>query len=78
MATQSKSKGNPASKRMTNEKRKARRHACWLRGQDRKRKRREANEDAHKRNQHRRASGELTPWERAKTARAERRAEVRQ
>lgn len=70
---QNNSKGNGASKRMSNPRRKARREACWSRGQKRKEARRIAAEDAALRNSNARANGELTPWEKAKAARAARR-----
>jgi hypothetical protein len=43
-------KGNPATKRMSNPRRKERRAASWRRGELRKRAHTAANEDAHKRN----------------------------
>lgn len=50
MADSQGSKGNPASKRMVNANLKTKRARSWLRGEARKRKNREANEVARKRN----------------------------
>lgn len=49
------SKGNPATKRMGNPRRKARRAECWARGEARKQRRREENEARHQANLARRA-----------------------
>lgn len=76
------SKGNPAHKRMGNDKLKARRAASWRAGKLRKQARVEAQREREKANAERRACGELTPWEervgveaaeRMRTARARRR-----
>lgn len=65
----SSSKGNPASKRMTNQNLKLRRASSWARGQERKKQRVAAQEAAHKRN----VAAGVTPWEEAVQARKERR-----
>ena len=67
-------KGNPASKRIGNAVRKTRRSLSWQRGERRKAKRREEQAVRTAVNVGRRRAGELTPWELAKAARAERRA----
>jgi len=69
MSNQSSAKGNPASHRMSNPRRKARREACWARGQKRKQARKQAADAAQKRNV------EIVD---AKAYRAERRAAKRQ
>ena len=66
-------KGNPASHRMSNPKRAARRERCWLRGQARKAERTKTNLAAASRNKRLRADGKLTPWEPAKRERHARR-----
>lgn len=63
----SSNKGNPASHRMGNAKRKERRARCWERGQKRKKARREAEEQAHLRNVKLQKEGRLTPWEYSKS-----------
>jgi hypothetical protein len=68
---QQKSKGNPASKRMLNEHRKAGRSLSWRRGKTRKERNREAQ--AARERENRRRDG-LTPWKQARAARKARRA----
>jgi len=65
-------KGNPAAKRMSNDKLKAKRARSWARGQQRKKERREAQLLREQRNRELRAAGELTPWEQAKARAKER------
>lgn len=65
MAQASSSKGNPASKRMSNKNLKARREASWLRGQKRKAARIKAQKAREERNKELRAAGLPTPWEMA-------------
>lgn len=67
------SKGNPASKRMSNANLKTRRQNSWNRGQRRKAERIAAQEQRAATNAGRRADGLPTPWEIAKAARAARR-----
>lgn len=74
MATTS-AKGNPASKRMQNEKLKAKRQRGWKNAQEAKAAR---IADQKKREAHNRAlrsSGQLTAWEKAKLARKQRRSQ---
>jgi hypothetical protein len=71
-------KGNPASKRMTNPRRKERRARSWLRGQKRKAERVKAQEERAAANRERRAEGLMTPWEIAKELRLDRRARARE
>lgn len=66
---QQKLKGNPASKRMQNPRRIARRAACWLRGQERKKLRKELQKEREAKNRKLRAQGALTPWKEAKKRR---------
>lgn len=56
-------KGNPAHKRMSNEKLKLRRAHSWARGQARKRALIAAQKAREAANKARRQNGELTPWE---------------
>jgi hypothetical protein len=63
--TSVKTKGNPAAHRMSNDRLKARRKACWARGQRRKDARRRAQEAAHEIN----VARGMTAWEIAKAAR---------
>ena len=77
MAGNPANKGNPASKRIGNPKRKARREASWARSQARKRKNREENEARAARNRELRAQGLPTPVELAQKARRERRDQLR-
>lgn len=75
MATgQNNSKGNGASKRMANPKRKASRERCWARGQKRKEQRIAAAAERAQLNAELRAAGDLTPWELARLKRTEKRA----
>lgn len=74
MAQASSSKGNPAHKRMGNANLKARRAASWARGQRRKAERVIEQKRRAEDNEQRRLDGHLTPWERAKKKRRERRA----
>ncbi len=67
------SKGNGASKRMSNPKLKAKRARCWENSQRRKVARNDRMIVARADNQHSREIGALTPWEKAKAARADRR-----
>lgn len=62
-------KGNPASKRMSNTNLKSRRARSWAKGEQRKAERRAAQERAHKRN----IAADLTPWQLAKADRIEKR-----
>ena len=71
MPTQGKLKGNPASHRMSNKNRGARRERCYANGQKDKTRRRTLQEAQAKGNQQLRAEGKPTPWE---VACAERRA----
>jgi hypothetical protein len=66
MANTQSSKGNPASKRMGNDKLKARRARSWERGETRKRARQAAQDKAHTRNVQLKSDGIPTPWERSK------------
>jgi hypothetical protein len=65
----SKTKGNPAHHRMSNDRLKARRARSWARGEARKEARRQAQAAAHARNL---ARG-YTAWDEAKAARKARR-----
>lgn len=67
------SKGNPAWKRMVNERRKARRHECWERGRRRRDERRKAQRGRESANKTLRALGRPTPWQEAKQIRANKR-----
>lgn len=67
------SKGNPASKRMSNAKLKARRAASWARGQRAKLDRKKAQKEREERNKKTLAEGGYTPWQAAKKARYARR-----
>jgi hypothetical protein len=60
------SKGNGASHRMSNPRRKARFAECYLRGQKRAAARNAVQQAAHKANL---ANGGMTPWQLAKAAR---------
>jgi hypothetical protein len=73
MARQQGGKGNPASKRMSNEARKRRHARCRENTRLRKEARRAAARDAEARNRDLRARGELTPWEASKAAAGRRR-----
>lgn len=75
MSTQQGGKGNPATRRMGNPKRKATRERSWAAGQKRKAARQAADAAAKARNDALRAAGELPPWEAARLARRARRAE---
>lgn len=66
-------KGNPASKRMTNPRRKAARAVSWARGQRRKAARVEAQREREAANRQRRENGEPTPWEQSQIDRRDRR-----
>lgn len=70
-------KGNPASKRMGNDKLKARRVSSWVRGQQRKEQNRRENAAAAARNRELREQGLPTPWEARKLARKARRDRMR-
>lgn len=74
MSNGSSAKGNPASKRMSNPKLKAKFARCWENGQRRKKARREAAALAEQRNRELIEAGELTPWQAAKAKAAARRA----
>lgn len=74
MAANQSGKGNPASKRMSNPKRKAARERSWERAQKRHKRNREAGEASAALNKQTRESGGLTPWEEARQARREHRA----
>ncbi len=63
MAGQNSNKGNPASKRMSNPRLKARRAECWKRGEARKASRRAAQEVRHQANVEARWAGSLSPHE---------------
>lgn len=78
MAGQQSAKGNPATHRMGNPRRKARRAECWARGQKRKLARKKEADEAQKFNAGVVAGGGMTPWQRAKALRAERREQKRQ
>lgn len=78
MAGGNSAKGNPATHRMSNPKRKARREACWARGQKRKQERQKATEAAAKRNAELHYTETLTPWELAKLKRYAKRDAKRQ
>lgn len=69
MASSNSAKGNPASTRMSNSRRKARRAECWARSEKRKKALRETQEAAHKRNLATIAAGGKTPWQLAKARR---------
>lgn len=69
-----KTKGNPASRRMSNAARAAKRERSWSRGQDRKAQRVKDQKRREAANRLLHAKGELTPWETAKLARRTRRA----
>jgi hypothetical protein len=74
MASQgSSSKGNGASKRMSNPNHKATRARSWAKGETRKKARVEAQKQREAENKKLRAAGQPTPWEQARAARAERR-----
>lgn len=74
MATgQNNSKGNGASKRMANPKRKALREKCWANAQKRKEILRQQAAERAQRNAELRAEGLPTPWEIALVKRAEKR-----
>ena len=60
------SKGNPASKRMMNEKLKAKRKRSWTRCQEKKAKRREEQQKREAKNRLLREQGLPTPWEETK------------
>lgn len=62
-------KGNPASTRMSNKARAARRERCWLRGQKRKIAREDDRFEREAENRARRELGEATPWEISKARR---------
>lgn len=65
-------------KRAASTRLKERRHASWLRGQERKRLRQAENEKRHRANVASRKRGELTPWELAKQrAREKKKAETK-
>lgn len=74
----SSNKGNPASKRMTNANRKARRARSWAAGQKRKEARIKDQRTREALNRASRAAGDLTPWDAVKAERARRRAERRE
>lgn len=78
MSNQNSAKGNPASKRMSNVQRKAKRANSWNRCQKRKAAKREAVAEREAQNRVRRAEGTPTPWEAAKAARKARRAAERE
>lgn len=73
MASGSSTKGNPASRRMSNEANRNRRARSWKNGQERKELRRIEKAEAEKRNKALRAAGLPTPWEAAKAKARERR-----
>ena len=56
-------KGNPAAKRMSNPKRKAKRERCWLRAQKRKAENIAAAKAAFEANEEFRKNGKLTPYQ---------------
>lgn len=66
-------KGNPAHKRMMNANLKNRRANSWLRGQRRKKERIAEQKRREEDNEQRRLDGHLTPWERVKEKRRQRR-----
>ena len=78
MPTQPKTKGNPASHRMSNVNLQARRERCWSRGQKRKDARQKLQEAAAKRNVQLRSLGQPTAWEVACTERRARRDAARE
>lgn len=78
MANQNSSKGNPASHRMSNPRRKARRAECWLRSQKRKERNRDANEERAAANRYARMIGDPTPHEAKKAKRRAKRDEMRE
>jgi aspartate/methionine/tyrosine aminotransferase len=78
MAGNNGGKGNPASHRMSNPKRKARREASWNRAQVKKRHNRELNEAQHKINLELKSLGLPTPHELKKEIRRAMRDELRE
>lgn len=68
MANQNSAKGNPASKRMTNPKRKAKRERSWKKRQEVKAKNIAANERRRKANDDLRKVGQLTPYQERRLA----------
>lgn len=72
MSNQNSSKGNPASKRMSNAKLKVRRAFSWARGEARKAARRKVQDEAHRRN----LTTGTSPWKQAKAERYARRHSV--
>lgn len=56
-------KGNPAAKRMSNPKRKAKRERAWLRAQKRKAENIRAAQAAFEANEEYRKAGQLTPYQ---------------
>lgn len=77
MPQQQSSKGNPASRRMMNARLKARRQACWARGERRKEQNRADNEMRAAHNRSLRAAGELTPHEAQRLRRRKHRDDLR-
>lgn len=69
MANPQSSKGNPASKRMSNQALKDRRARSWKRGQDRKAQRIAFRKIAENENKVLRRNGTPTLWEKAKMKR---------
>lgn len=61
--------GKTAPKRASNAKKKAKHKRSWLRGQERKERRRKAQAEREARNRELRAMGLLTPWEAAEAKR---------
>lgn len=78
MSARDSHKGNGAHKRMSNERRKARRQRCWQRGESRKIQHSRENAARAAQNRILRAQGEPTPWELATELRKERRAMLRE
>jgi hypothetical protein len=74
MANGNSAKGNPASHRMSNANRKAKRAERWAKARKRRDLANQANAQREQANTAARAAGEMTPWERAKAARAQKRA----
>lgn len=70
-------KGNPAHKRMGNEKLKSKRARSWKAGQERKEARRKAQDARERTNRERKATGSMTPWELAQALRRARREQER-
>lgn len=77
MPNQTSSKGNPASKRMSNPHYKLKHEAAWKRSQVRKAARREAQQQRERDNKKLRAAGKPTAWEAAELLRRQRRDQAR-